>query len=485
MTLWRNPGPYTAPPEPAPFGMPVADTMPRPGGQHIPFARQLAFLACLTPMLLPVTWVTGTTLLWVLLIAVANLFCWRRPTSVEWAFIAVCALLALGLMVGKVTGMPQNRVFSAVYHLMHGFILVAFVNLGRTIMSGGVQGKLSARLMQSIFISFCIMIVYMYATALYVASAPLESIRIPTLIFGKLGIGVLEAYNTIPISKVNPISSGLEWRLAGFGVWATEGAYLTALVGLLATIYAFTRFGLKALIAVELLTLFAVYLTGGRTVMVAYMASFAVLAVLVGRHWKTVLVIAAPVILGVLAFFVYGLDYLMARFAEANEYRGASSGTRFTSYILSFGLTMDQNPLTGLGYTPFNKSQLGVPIGSHSSWTSIFIRGGLAAILAFITMQALLLSRVATTAIRMVHNFQTAGLANTLPMLVLSRAVLITVLWWVTEDFDGSAAAAALSGLLIGVFLETSRQFAISSSPPPIPGTPQAQAAAPPPGAWR
>jgi hypothetical protein len=418
--------------------------------------RLVMTMACLTPLLLPVIWITGTTLFWVLLVALLNCFRWQRPSAIEWALTAVALLLTLGLVAGQMIGVPSDRAFSSVYHLSHWFILLAFVNIGRSVTANPRNHDLFATLSKGAAVCLCVMVAYMLAAAWYVSTAPRINIQFPSLLVGTLApqINMLSGYAMIAVSKVNTISSGLEWRLIGFGLWTSEGAYLASIIGLFAMIQTHAKFGIKALIVIELAVLLALNLAGSRTSSAAYVLSMGVWFIPMARHWRVATVLVAPVMLGAVALFVlYGIDFLSAELEKAYEFRQASSGARFVSYLVAFELVMDRNPLTGLGYMPKIPELVHIPIGSHSSWTSILIRGGFAAVAAFALVHVLLLGKLWTTAVRIQAKAASSSLSDLLPAMVLMRCLIVTLLGWITEDLDGPAAGVAFAGLSIGLFL--------------------------------
>ncbi|MCR9138481.1 MAG: O-antigen ligase family protein [Alphaproteobacteria bacterium] len=432
-----------------------------PGYVTLPFlnwevGRIVAIMACLTPVLLPVIWITGTTLFWVLIVALANCFCWRRPSAVEWALVATALLLVLGLLAGQMIGVPSDRATSSIYHLSHWFVLLAFANIGRFVMADERNHDLFALMSKGAALCLCLMVAYLLIVAWYVSKNPLVPVQFPSLIVGRFAseISVLSGYVMIAVNKVNTISSGFEWRLIGFGLWTSEGAYLASIVGLFAMIYAHSRFGIIGLIVVEIAVLIALHLAGSRTSSAAYTLSMGVWLVLLGRYWRFAVVLAIPLAIGAVALFIgYGMEFLRAEIAEAYEWRQASSGARLVSYLVGIEMVLDRNPLTGLGYLPMIPELVHIPIGSHSSWTSILVRGGFAALAVFALAQILLLGKMWTTLQRVKSGAPTARLATLLPDIILVRCLIVTLLSWLTEDLDGPAAGVAFAGMAIGLFL--------------------------------
>jgi hypothetical protein len=427
-----------------------------------PWERVILALVCWFPLALPFVWISGLTLFWVLMITVGWIVSWRRMSDVEWAFALTALALVIGLIVGQVMGLSSDRAMSSIYHIIHWVILLAFMNAGLLLgMAADADGWM-AKLSKAALISFVLMVAYMLVMAVIVSAKP-GPIVFPSLIVGTFvpGLEMLSGYLTVTVAKINSISSGSEWRLIGYGLWTSEGAYLAVILGLFAMMAAYAKAGLGAIVAIEVGVLFAIAMTGSRTTIVAYMLSMGVWALLLAHYWRLALALSLPLLAGgAIFFFAYGLDYLVGAFHQANEFRAASSGTRFASYRLAFEMTMDQNPLTGLGYTPKIREYIHVPIGSHSSWTSILIRGGFVGVFAFAVVYILLARDLLRSWSYMFKASSRLPASRLIPDIAFSRAVLVTLLWWLTEDLDGPAAGIAFSGLAIGLFVGRQRSHA-------------------------
>lgn len=331
------------------------------GMSSTPVRRIVFQLACLTPLLIPLNWLFGTTLLWVALVTILACFCWRPMSSTEWAITAVMALLILGWGIGLMNGMPGDRSLGSIFNLVVLFVLLAFVNIGRTIGQDTQRDKIIAKMMGAAFICFCVMMIYMIALRLTLMSVAPEDLSVRSLIVGLAGTlqGSLNEYTTLDLANIDWTPSGPAWRLFGFGVFSTEGSYLAAVMGLFAILHARRRYGLWVVYILEGFVLVALLLTGSRTTLLAYFISLAVWSSIYGRYWKEISVLAFPaMIAGGALMVVYGFDVAQDFIDNLVESRSGSSGTRFTSYLLAIQMVMEQNPLTGLGYKPRIESLL-------------------------------------------------------------------------------------------------------------------------------
>src|SRR5690606_24011064 len=85
------------------------------------------------------------------------------------------------------------------------------------------------------------------------------------------------------------------------------------------------------------------------------------------------------VIAALLTPFLLPLTFLFGDFFDSvAAAREGSTNTRLMSYRLSYELTIENNPLLGIGVKPRTDS-LGIPIGSHSTIFATLVRGGLLA----------------------------------------------------------------------------------------------------------
>lgn len=430
-----------------------------------PWTQVVLSWVCWFPLLMPLVWMSGLTLFWVLIVSFSWFVCWRRICDVEAAFALTAATLILGLVIGQIIGLPSDRAMSSIYHLIHWIILLAFMNIGVLLSSqSDIMGndKLLEKLSKASLISLILLVLYLVGVALYVAINPGE-IVFPTLVVGRLlgGLDMLSGFMTVTLAQVSPASAGAELRFLGYGLWTSEGAYIAVLFGLFTMMIAFRKLGWGGIVAVEVSVLLVVAMTGSRTTILAYILSMGLWALLLARYWRVALAVGLPLIAGgAVFFFAYGFDYLVSAFHQANEFRAASSGTRFASYRLAYEMTMDQNPVTGLGYTPEILEHILVPIGSHSSWTSILIRGGFVGVLAFLVVYILLARDLLRSWSYVFKASAHQASSRLLPDIVFSRAVFVTLLWWMTEDLDGPAAGVAFAGLAVGLFVGRQRSHA-------------------------
>lgn len=421
---------------------------------HVPINRVVQWIVALFPIWLMATWLSGLTLFAVLLTCAVCLFAFSRLNHLELATLATALCLSLGIGLALFLGQAEGREMSSFYHIIHWGFLICFMHVGRRMMQSADQTLWIDRLSKAAFISMLIMTIYMLVVAWMMTKNP-TVIYFPSLVVGRLApdLTMLSGYSNVIISKINEISGGSEWRLIGFGLWTSEGAYLAVIIGLLAMVFAGKRYGVAAILLLEAAIFVTVGLTGSRTTILGFLLSMAAWLLLAARHWRLVLVAMTPLFFGGLVFFVViGMDLLIDAIHKASEFRQASSGTRFASYITAWQLTMERNPITGLGFTVLMPELIHVPVGSHSSWTSILIRGGFLAVFCFLWMQILLVHRLKMVAATLIRQGAHKSWQDMILPIILMRGVIVTLLWWLTEDLDGPAAGVAFAGLILGLF---------------------------------
>jgi hypothetical protein len=417
-----------------------------------PLALQVR-LAVLTVALLPLNWVMGTTLLWVYLVTAVALLAPERPSGLELALGALAGALVLGLMVAILTASPGDRVIASLYNLTIIAVMAGCLNLGRKLQARSAQGL--ERLYRTAHAIFLVQIAMVALVTVAVSGSSEPEVAFRTLVLGLLGElpGVLAQYSKFRVAETDWTSDGPEPRIVGFGVYATEGAILLLLTGLLAVAHAARRGRRGRVLVYEGLIVVALIAMASRTTLLAYVASLALLPALLGRRVGIAALALAPLgIVGAGLAVAHGTDLAAAAFGSLNESRPGSSGTRFLSYATAIRMVLDANILTGLGIKPVDETLMLIPIGSHSTLVSMFTKGGLVALAALLCLYATLLAGVARSQIALLGGAFAREPARRLELVCLARGTLALMMWWLTEDFDAPAHQAAIGGLFLGLF---------------------------------
>jgi hypothetical protein len=445
--------PWTAGPTIRSLGWATAENR-GPGGL---ITLQLRLVA-LTLLLLPFNWLLGTALLWVYAVAAILLLSLQRLSLLEgvYGFLSAVLVFALVIAMANEGGIPADRILASIYNLTIVAVLAAFANFGRkTQLRPTGPTPLSRKIYRAAFWCFVVQIAWIGAVQLYVVATGYMQIETKTLVMGALGElpGVLAQYSKLSIVITDWLNTGPDTRIIGFGVYATEGALLVLLVGLLAAIHAGAERRWLLLVGIEIMIAVALVEMASRTTLLAYLISLGLMAALWARRLSSTLLLLAPVIIvGAVIAAIYGPDFLKNAVSAANEARAGSSSERFKSYLLALDLVRETNILTGLGVKPRDDSILTIPIGSHSSFVSTFTKGGLVGLGAMIAIYVVLLWRIVRSQLLLLRAASQGRDPRALELAYLSRCVLVLLTWWVTEDFDAPAHGAALAGLAIGLF---------------------------------
>ncbi|AMB44404.1 hypothetical protein Y590_05805 [Methylobacterium sp. AMS5] len=410
-------------------------------------------LLVLTIWLVPVNWILGTSLIWLYAVALASVGSMRRPSGPEYALLGLSAALLLGLAV---SGNPSvDRTLGSIYNLTLIGALIIIMNAARHL-ARSRPAELQ-RLWAAAIALFLVQALWAFGIWVAVMSTGILDAQVKTLVVGAIGDlpGVLAEYSRALIVETDWTSTGPTLRVSGFGLYATEGALLVALAGLLAAIrLAATRRPVLLIALVEVVTVIALVLAASRTTLLGYVASAVLLAGLTGRRALVGVLITLPIaVLAVGATLHYGPAALSEAFTALNSSRAGSSDTRFLSYTLAIDMVMQENPLTGLGIKPRDPSLLEIPIGSHSSFISMFTKGGFVALSLFTAFYGIIIARMIGVQQRLLLSGPGDPIqGRRVALIYLSRAVFVILVWWTTEDFDAPAQAVLVTAICLGTF---------------------------------
>ena len=413
-------------------------------------------LAALTVLLVPLNWLLGTTLLWVFVVGLVLARPLYRASFIEWACVFLCAALVLGLSVAvMVDGVPEERLIGPIFNVAIILVFAVFVNFGRKAQAVRLAARAPAdRIYQMAFWCFGLQAAVIGGSQLFISLTGMNEVSIPTLVgLGGELPGILSYYSSIFLTIRDGFEIDADPRIVGVGIYPTEGAILVLTVGLLAAIHACQRGRYALAVLIECVIAVSLIVMGSRTTLAAYGASLALLFALGGRRLLGLVLMCSPVIACVLLLAaIYGPELVGAMFDMANQSRADSSATRFSSYMLAIAMVLDNNPLTGLGILPRIDSLLDIPIGSHSSWTSLFTRGGFIALSVWFVLNAGLIAKVVRSQWLLYVQDPSVAPSRQLELVNLSRCIVVVMFWWLTEDFDFPAHHVVIAGLSIGLF---------------------------------
>lgn len=219
-----------------------------------------------------------------------------------------------------------------------------------------------------VFIFFMIVALVM---AYFVLRGSAVSVAFPTL-FGLITPklpGLLGEYQSILLVGQNFFNGETTPRLYVLAPFATGSAILCAITGYLA--YAYYRHRSRGVRVILLsLMLVGVMLTLTRSATAALLLGFIFLTALYFKgRGLIILMMLFPIGIVLSAAIVPGL------LQDLNSMRQGSSDTRFLVYEKSVQSVVDENQLIGFGVKP-RTNDVGIPIGSHSTFLSILVRSG-------------------------------------------------------------------------------------------------------------
>ncbi len=414
-----------------------------------------------TLLLIPLNWLLGTTLPWLYAIALLLLFRARSVSALEALFLGLIGALLLGLVVAMAGGVPADRVVASLFNLSVIVLLIAFLNAGTALFVPDREADRRA-LYKSASTVFVWYVVCVFAAAVATRATGVYALTGRALILGHLPSlpGILELYAGIHFAEVDWTTAGPVPRIDGFGIYATEGAILLLLLGLLAGIHAIGSGRPWRFLLSEAAILVGLVVMASRTTLMAYLVSTLLLGAAFRRWTAIALLVAVPTLLiGVPAVALYGGDAINGFVAERNQVRLGSSTLRFLSYFTAIDLVRDHNLLTGLGIKPIDDAVPGIPVGSHSTVISMFTKGGLVALLALGAIYTTLLAGIVGAQIGAWRSTaRDWSFERRFELVQLSRCVAVLLGWWITEDFDAPASEAVLAGLVLGLFWGNLRQ---------------------------
>lgn len=343
-------------------------------------------IAFFVPVAIPFAWIVGVDFVYSILWAVLALMFVRavpsRLTTFEASIFFLCVFLFMGLLAGfniSLSGeTASTRILSAVYFIANILASVYIFGLiyhsSESVYNRSFRSFLAGGTILFVMCAAFAVLVFMYAMA--VGAFYLE---VPT------GLGALYSGNLPGIAERSQaaVLAAPDWgfgfplpRPIIFAPWYTAGAMLAAISGLLAMGYvAINNKSHVVEVAIDLLTLFVVMLVLTRSLTALYVIAFVICAFVFKDKRRMLLIYIAS--LAVIPALVLGMIEFIS------EFRSYSTESRLTSYTLGLETALNLSPAFGIGYKPMVEF-LSIPIGSHSSFISSLIRGGVLALAAFV-----------------------------------------------------------------------------------------------------
>jgi hypothetical protein len=403
----------------------------------LPRRRPYALSLAAFPRLVPLFWLLGVDVAApFLLVALPVLRGRTLPAGSATPFVAfgfaLCAGLIVSLLLGGVGS--ADRVLSSLYSLLLlGACLWLYAVVHRRMLR---DPALLAAFAASMHRLFCFCLVFITVTVPLALLTHHYRLQVPTL----LGLLVHAPLPGIAEHSRHAVLSQPDWGLGNmalprvflFSPWYTAGALTLYLCGLFAMVSAvLAGRSRRHELLLEALLFIAILATLTRTVLAIHLIAFIASSVLFPDRRRLLLSLLG---LALAAIALLSGDLL----ARALEFRAYSTDARLESYLIGFAEAWQRNPLLGLGYKP-DIAGLDIPAGSHSSFTSLFVRGGLVALVLFGLFYYLAPIRLWLRARhRITHK------PNRRLYALLFRVQLGAWAWVVFQEFDTAAIASVL-----------------------------------------
>ncbi|SOD93425.1 hypothetical protein [Caenispirillum bisanense] len=404
---------------------------------------------------IPLWWVLGIDFIVVqglaALLVVVCLTAHRRFSLSDHLLAATILSLCLSAYLGGfLQGSEHSRFVAALYNLSFWVCGLILVQQVRHILVHDPDGRM--RLLWAGHVAFLMLVACGWgAVALAYAVGDLSLIT-PS-VFGLL-VG-----DRIPDSAPHIqrhawlVFTLADWGLPGvpmprmrvFGPYPAATAATVAALGTLSLLYVAERHGrgLRFLV-LEAVVPFTLALTLTRSSLGGWVMGFVLANLLFGTIHRRLTAAAVAVMAGGMVL-LGSLDV-----GEAASYRQYSSESRFENYAEAVERTLDLAPILGLGIKPREESH--IALGSHSTYVSVFTKGGILGLL-LATAYLVLLPAARWTLAWMMTATGAARLdaRGVTELRILLTLQVATWVWLGFEDLDAPATAAAL--LFIGMAL--------------------------------
>lgn len=286
----------------------------------------------------------------------------------------------------------------------------------------------------------------------------------PSLLSQLFSTGALPANfrnnTTLNIFGADWSTFGSGYRLSILSPYPTAYAMLVFLLTCLAWPGKEDRGRKLFLFVIIPLSFYAVYLMAASRAVTGAFVLYLLLRA--GFHFITLFKISQRglVVYSLALAFVIGLlaasTYLTALWDGINQSRAGSSELRFRVYELSIKSVLDQHPLLGFGVKHREDNIMVIPVGSHSTFISIFYKSGLLGFIALLGFVA----HYVFQALRLIFATRTSAENRSLAASVVS---FIPVLAF--EDIDALPLNAFIYFTMVGLVLNQVRSLVSPQKP--------------------
>lgn len=414
------------------------------------FLGRKAFLSNLFGRYYPIFWYSGFHIFTIPIFSFCSLMLYSSKKMSKVDAVIVAFIFYMLFRILFVIFSDSTRGLPSIYNLV---VLTSGYLIFRLVFYKHKFDKEMTKSFSSLFVFMLISYQAIYGYSILSGDYSLQHSSLFGFMFGNINLpGIMDAAKTV-------IYTRLEY---GFGeviprvVFLAEFPTTSALV-LLMTYNCYLRTALKKisyskLLFLDLLVLISVTYTQSRIMFLAYLFVLLASHAFIMHRNKSLrifLYAAFPFVLAIAVFSLIQVAELLS------SYRASSGTARLESYWMGIKLAYENNFLFGLGIKPRVETLLGIPIGSHSTFISSFVKFGVIGFLFSIFIFAVY--PIGCMVRILLHECK-----DDTPKFFALRSVPILVLWVSFQDIDAYVIASTLIFCSLGLMLKDLQQMRAS-----------------------
>lgn len=342
-----------------------------------------------------------------------------------------------------------SRVLSAYYNIslmFTGFLILKCITSDITLK------KLFIENISKLFITTLIIYQVIFSYALYTNTYEIEHLSL-------LGITMFET--TLPglfESAKTAIYTRYEWgfgdvipRVVYLGEFPTTSALILISTYCIYLIKNINRITYYKFLIFDMLVLISLSYTQSRVMIITFMITciFSYFVILYHGKYKKIIFLYLP-------FILIPLIYMIFYFAETLfSFRSTSGDARLLSYTMGYDLVLNENLFFGVGVKPIIDSIIEIPVGSHSTIISSFVKYGLVGLIFTFLYLIIIPINLLFRTILNPH----VSISNKVTTI---RMIPIFISWLLFQDIDAYAISALLFFTSYGIWLTTRGKNEIS-----------------------
>jgi hypothetical protein len=302
-----------------------------------------------------------------------------RPTGQEYCFFVLIAVLLVSAFKNLLEPGQDFRVLAASYNAL--LLLTGTLLLQQVRDSIFLDESFNTKFLSICRILFFISILLVVGASAYAGMTGATEIVFKSffgLVTPSMRPGLLGEAQVAQLI-VPDFFGGTEpsTRAVVLTTYPTAGSSVLGMLGLFTVLY-YQRKG-KGTAALVTLIIFVplLILTKTRASLIGFAVGWVASGVLFGSSFQRILrILTVALICANVAFN----PMVESTFHQASEYRSGSTEERVLSYRTGIEKTLSENAVIGIGIKLMDESTMttiGIPVGSHSTFVSLFVKGGI------------------------------------------------------------------------------------------------------------